>query len=136
MPEPIEQVVQEILTSPAPLVLPDTSSLLNILEAVTPEEKVSSNVVPAALGFLSRLQVTPPTLHIAVAQVVEEEWMRHHGSKQEKAAAAIRRADDRISFLWSIAASMSSAPRGPYIQFRAPDRTTITRYCRPDRWQR
>jgi|SRR6185437_2044243 len=117
MPEPIDQVIQAILISPAPIVLPDTSSLLNILEAATPDERVSPNIVPAALKFLVRLQLSPPTLHIALAQVVEEEWLRHHASKKEKAIASIRRADDRISFLWSIASAMSSAPAEPYVQF-------------------
>jgi hypothetical protein len=56
-------------------VLPDTSSLLNILEAPVPEEGVSPNVVPAAVTLLGRLRTAPPSLHMVLAQVVEEEWL-------------------------------------------------------------
>ncbi len=97
--------------------MPDTSSLLNVLEVPVPDEKVSPNIVPAALAFLSRLRTNPPTLHIALAQVVEEEWLRNQKSKLEKSVNSIRRADERISFLWSIATSMNSAPVSPYLQF-------------------
>jgi PIN domain-containing protein len=117
MPESIEQVVHAILMSPAPVVMPDTSSLLNILEAPVPEEGVSPNVVPAALTLLGRLQAAPPSLHVVLAEVVEEEWLRLHESKQEKTASSIRKADERISFLWGIASTMNSAPAAPYIQF-------------------
>jgi PIN domain len=117
MPESIERIAQAILALPAPVLLPDTSSLLNILEAATPEERVSPNIVPAALAFLSRLQKAPPTLHIVLAQVVEEEWLRHHESKRERAVTSIHRADERISSLWSIASIMNSAPAALYIQF-------------------
>jgi hypothetical protein len=117
MPEPIDQVVRAILTNPAPVLLPDTSSLLNILEMPIPGEKAFLKIVPAALAFLSRLQTAPPTLHVVLAQVVEEEWLRHHESKKESAVRSVRRADERISFLGSIAATMGSAPPGPYIQF-------------------
>jgi hypothetical protein len=32
------------------VLLPDTSSLLNILEAPTPDEKVSPNIIPSAIA--------------------------------------------------------------------------------------
>jgi hypothetical protein len=117
MPESIERIAQAILALPAPVLLPDTSSLLNILEAATPEERVSPNIVPAALTFLGRLQSKPPTLHVVLAQVVEEEWLKLHLEKHKRAAASIRHADERISFLWSIASVMGSAPPGGYVQF-------------------
>ena len=117
MPESIERIAQAILARPAPVLLPDTSSLLNILEAATPEERVSSNIVPAALTFLGRLQSKPPVLHIAVAQVVEGEWLKLHLDKCKRAAASVRHADERISLLWSIASLMGSAPSGGYVRF-------------------
>jgi len=117
MPESIERIAQAILDGPAPVLLPDTSSLLNILEAATPEERVSPNVVPAALVLLGRLQSKPPTLHLALAQVVQEEWLKLHLEKQRRTAAWIHQADERISFLWSIASIMGSTPAGGYIQF-------------------
>ena len=61
--------------------------------------------------------MSPCTLHIVLAQVVEEEWLRHHATKQEKAVTSIRRADERISFLCGIASDMNSAPKAPYTQF-------------------
>jgi hypothetical protein len=117
MPEAVDHIVHAILASPAPVLLPDTSSLLNIVEAPVPEEGVSPNVVPAALAMLGRLQTTPPSLHVVLAQVVEEEWLRLHASKQDKVVTLIRKADERISRLWGIASAMNSAPAAPYIQF-------------------
>jgi hypothetical protein len=117
MREPIEQVIAKILSFPAPVVMPDTASLLNIIEASTQEERVSPNIIPAAVSFLDRLQATPSTLHIVLSHVVEEEWARHHESKEKKAIASIRSEDARIAFLYSIASSMTSAPPEPYVQF-------------------
>jgi hypothetical protein len=116
MPETVEAIAQAILGTPAPVLLPDTSSLLNIVEVVNAAEKVSPNIVPAALSILARLQSTPRFLHIAVAQVVEKEWLDKHANKQKQAAASLRRADEQTSYLWTIASAMGSAP-AVYTQF-------------------
>jgi hypothetical protein len=117
MPEAINAIVQAILASPAPVLMPDTCSLLNVLETPTPDENVSPNIVPATQALLARLQANPATLWMVVAQTVEEEWQRHRENKRDRAIRSIRSADERISFLWSIASSMASAPAGPHIQF-------------------
>lgn len=119
MPETIDSIAGIILASPAPVLMPDTASLLNLLEVPMPDEKVSPNNIPAALTILSRMRATPPSLHVILAYVVEEEWQRHHTKKQDTVSNSIRKVDERISFLWGIASSMSSAPAAPYIQFAA-----------------
>lgn len=83
------------------------------------EEEVSPNVVAAALALLGRLQSEPPTVHIALAQVVEKEWSDLHASKLKESEASVRRADEKISYLWGIASTMNSAPAGSYVQFRS-----------------
>jgi hypothetical protein len=118
VPEPLDGVVEAILARPAPILLPDTSSLLNVFEAATPEEKkVPLQIIAASLDFLGRLNMTPPTLHCVLAQVVEEEWLRHCAKGREQCLQAIRRVDESISHLYAVSASMGSAPAGPLIQF-------------------
>src|ERR1017187_10278703 len=74
MLEPIGAIIDAILAAPAPVVMPDTASLLNIIEASIHDERVSANLIPAVLSFLSRLQATPGNLHIVLSHVVQQEW--------------------------------------------------------------
>ena len=117
MLEPIGAIVDAILASPAPVVMPDTTSMLNIIETSIHDERVSANIIPAVLSFLSRLQATPSSLHLVLSHVVEQEWLRHHESTKKRAVASIRHVDQGISYLFGIAANMRSAPAEPYIQF-------------------
>jgi hypothetical protein len=117
MPESVDAIAAAILSAPAPVILPDTSSLLNVLEAPTPDERVSPNVIPAAITLSARAQANPAKLWVVVSEYVEEEWLRHHTKKRDRAVASIRHQDERISYPWSIASSMASAPAAPCLQF-------------------
>jgi hypothetical protein len=72
-PNTIETLSRVILASPAPVILLDTCSVLDIIRAGG-RERCPPGLIPAALEMIDTASKSAPGLWIVVAELVQSEW--------------------------------------------------------------
>jgi hypothetical protein len=98
------EVVRRIIAAPAPVLLPDTCALLDLMRDPT-REAFSSDQVAAAQRLLLRAEARPRTLWVPIsAQVLIERGDQQKNVKRD-AAVQIRNLEERIHRVQSIMAA-------------------------------
>lgn len=89
------ELVRRIIAAPAPVLLPDTCSLLDLLRDPT-RDSFSSDQVGAALRLLNNAETRPRTLWIPIASQVMDERADHQMNVKLDAETKIRKLEEVV----------------------------------------
>lgn len=108
MPKTIETLSRAILGSPAPVLLLDTSSVLDIIRAGG-RERCPPGLIPAALEMIGRASKSPPGIWMVAAELVQKEWHNNCERVELDSRKRINELDQDIKALTAVLAHLGSA---------------------------
>jgi hypothetical protein len=108
-PETIANLSRAILTSPAPVLLLDTSSVLDIIR-VGGRETCPPQLIEAADEIVALASQSPPRLWILAAELVRNEWNDHCGRVEIETRKRINELDRNIKGLTEVLRYLGSVP--------------------------
>ena len=111
-PKTIETLSRVILGSPAPVLLLDTSSVLDIIRAGG-RERCPPGLIPAALEMIGIASKSPPGLWIVAAELVQSEWNDNCERVERDTRKRINELDQDIEALSAVLTHLGSVrPEG------------------------
>jgi hypothetical protein len=108
-PKTIETLSCAILANPAPVLLLDTSSVLDIIR-VGGRESCPPQLIEAAKEIVALASQSPPRLWIVTAELVQNEWNDHCGRVEIETRKRINELDRNIKGLTEVLRYLGSVP--------------------------
>lgn len=108
----IKEAVDKILASPAPVFLPDTSALVDLIR-VPFRAKSSSrakHMLESANYLASQCKISPPNLWVVIPPPVLHEWREHSQGTLEELRRHLSKLDTMIDIVHTTANAIGVAP--------------------------
>ncbi len=115
-PETVANLSGVILASPAPVLLLDTSSVLDIIRAGG-RESCPPQLIKAAMEILDRASQSPPRLWIVMADLVQREWNDNCDRVMLETHKRIEELDKNIKALADVLGYLGRVPPTPFTVF-------------------
>ena len=92
MSEAVETLAARIVAEPAPVVLPDTCSILDVIRSAF-RPGIQTDIVEATMSLTNRARRTPRALWVVTPEQVTREWSDNSANVKGELTAAIRQAE-------------------------------------------
>ncbi len=112
----LADAARTIIHAPAPVLLVDTSALLDVIRAPQRRE-IRHAVIEAAIVLHDKVTAVPPQLWVVVAPFVPKEWDDHVDATVASLAAHIRTVDEHIITLAQVAHLATPDTAVPAVMF-------------------
>src|ERR1017187_1511789 len=110
MPETIDALATRIMAAPAPVVFPDTCSILDVIRSVF-RLGMQGDVVSATRRLTNRARQVPGSIWIAIPQQIEREWNDNSQKVKGELTAVISQTDQQSTRLTATAALLLPTDR-------------------------